>query len=106
MNFYKMNKKTIIAGSAVTLGLSGLAWLVNESVVRKLQKSALHYNLEAMTTKNLYDFLLLQEIGEKRTRQASIAKKIQSLNPLSHIIPYARRFYLMYLKDYDKARQY
>ena len=103
-----MNKNTAqkILIAAAAASLTGLAWLVNEAVVRKLQKSALHYNLEAMTTKNLYRFLLLQESGEKRARQADIAKKIQSLHPLSHIIPYVRRFYLMYLKDYKKARQY
>lgn len=102
-----MNKNTAqkIWIAAAAASLTGLAWLVNEAVIRRLQKSALHYNLEAMTTKNLYEFLLLQESGEKRTRQADIAKEIQSFNPLSYIIPYARRFYLMYLKDYEKARQ-
>ncbi|MBI3027326.1 hypothetical protein HYY70_04370 [Candidatus Woesearchaeota archaeon] len=102
-----MNKKTVIGGSAVALGLAGLVWLVTENEIRALQNKALNRELAAEYIQDPLERILLQELSEKLTRRADFIDKIQSLNPWAYMIPYVKRFYYMHFRgSYKRAKQY
>jgi len=102
-----MNKKTIIVGSTVALGLSGLVWLVTESEIRALQNSALNRDTGAITTKNPSTKEELQRESQQLMELANKYIKIQKLTPWAYIVPYLRRFYYrhMVVREYNPIKQ-
>ena len=103
-----MNKKTIVAGSAVALGLSGLVWLVTESEIRALQHKALNRDSGAITTQDPSTKEKLKLESQELMKLADKYIRIQKLTLWAYLVPYMRRFYYrhMVVKEDKPIKQY
>ncbi len=91
---------------SVAVGLAGLVWAVNEVVISRLEKRDLGYDIEVITTNDLHLLkrMQLEKERDKFEPLLNAAKKVRALNPLSYLIPYARRVYA--LRGYKAVHPY
>mgnify|MGYP001586853398 FL=1 len=107
LSFYKMNKKTILIGSAAALSLTGLAWKVIENEILYLKSRAVIHETAAARAKNPQDKVIYAELSDRLARRANLFERIQLFSPWTYIVPYTKKLYNMYLRrSYKEAGKY
>ena len=96
MNFYKMNKKTILIGSAATLVLTGLAWRLIEDEILSLKSRAFINETAAARTQHPENKAGYAEISERLKRRANLYEIVQLANPWTFISS-LRKLYNSYI---------